>query len=428
MRCDPKFNKKLNQSKKVLGKLYLVTSICFGFMIFEFIGGWLSNSVAIMTDAAHMLSDVAGFFISIMSIHLAMKAPTEQKSYGFLRTEVLGALMSIVFIWVLVIWLVVEATFRVHDILHHEGFEIQAGTMILTAIVSLICNIVNLIALGHCSWSGIGGDNMLDSVNSVFKPHGGHCCGHDHGSGDHGHEHSHGDSHGHSHGHSHHGHGPGSSCSLDHDTSHKHKNKHNHHSHVDSHSETTSCSSHGHSHDHGHGHSHGHSHAEEEATCYDSSESNHFDNLNLKAAVVHLIGDLLQSVGVLIAAIVIKIWPEWKIIDPICTYLFSIIVMFTTYNVFIECYQMLMEGTPSDIRVDYIREDILRIKGVEAIDDFHCWSISGGKNLLTAHIRLLDNDEEAEETNGTHHKSQVRRVHKEAMQVINQHDICHVTL
>lgn len=57
----------------MLGKLYLVTAICFAFMIFEFIGGYISNSVAIMTDAAHMLSDVAGFFISIMSINLALK-------------------------------------------------------------------------------------------------------------------------------------------------------------------------------------------------------------------------------------------------------------------------------------------------------------------------------------------------------------------
>lgn len=405
----------------MLGKLYLVTAICFGFMIFEFIGGWISNSVAIMTDAAHMLSDVAGFFISIMSIHLAMKAPTESKSFGFLRTEVLGALLSIIFIWALVIWLVVEATFRVHDILHHDGFKIDAITMLITAFISLVCNIINLVALGHCSWSGIGGDNMLDSVTSVFKPHGGHCCGHDHGPGEahrhHGHDHSHG--HDHAHGHAH-AHGSGT-CSHGHKHGAGGHHDHSHHDH--SHAETTSSSSHGH-----HAHDHGESHAED-SICYDSSENNHFgDNLNLKAAVVHLIGDLLQSVGVIIAAVVIYIWPEWKIIDPICTYLFSIIVMFTTYNVFFECLQILMEGTPSDIRVDYIREDIMRIKGVEAIDDFHCWSVSGGKNVLTAHIRLSDSDEEEEERNGAHHKSQVRRVHKEAQEILNQHDICHYTL
>ena len=127
--------------------------------------------------------------------------------------------------------------------------------------------------------------------------------------------------------------------------------------------------------------------------------------MNLKAAVVHLIGDLLQSVGVIIAAIVIYYKPEWKIIDPICTYLFSLIVMLTTYNVFIECFQILMEGTPTDIRVDYIREDILGVEGVASIEDLHCWSISGGKNILTAHIRLSDKDETDEERNGSYHKS-----------------------
>jgi cobalt-zinc-cadmium efflux system protein len=70
--------------------------------------------------------------------------------------------------------------------------------------------------------------------------------------------------------------------------------------------------------------------------------------------------------------------------------------MFTTYGVFFECYAILMEGTPADIRVDHIREDIIKIRGVDAIEDFHCWSISGGKNVLTAHIRLSDHDEEVE--------------------------------
>ena len=68
--------------------------------------------------------------------------------------------------------------------------------------------------------------------------------------------------------------------------------------------------------------------------------------------------------------------------------MFSLIVMITTIGVFKECYQILMESTPDDVRVDFIREDILRISGVAAIDDFHCWSLSGGKNVLTAHIVL----------------------------------------
>ena len=65
---DPKFNEKLKNSKMALRKLGIITVICFLFMVAEVIGGYLSNSVAIMTDAAHMLSDCSGFIISILSI------------------------------------------------------------------------------------------------------------------------------------------------------------------------------------------------------------------------------------------------------------------------------------------------------------------------------------------------------------------------
>jgi zinc transporter 2 len=65
---DPKFNEKLKNSKMALRKLAIITVICFLFMVAEVVGGYLSKSVAIMTDAAHMLSDCSGFIISIFSI------------------------------------------------------------------------------------------------------------------------------------------------------------------------------------------------------------------------------------------------------------------------------------------------------------------------------------------------------------------------
>jgi len=88
------------------------------------------------------------------------------------------------------------------------------------------------------------------------------------------------------------------------------------------------------------------------------------ENINMRAAFVHLLGDLLQSVGVIIASIVIIYKPEWKIVDPICTYLFSIITLATTIPVFYDCYKILMECVPKDVRTDLIREDILKINGV----------------------------------------------------------------
>jgi zinc transporter 2 len=130
-------------------------------MIIEFLGGYFSNSVAIMTDAAHMLSDVSAFLISILSIYFGRQKANNIDSYGYHRTEVLGALASIFIIWGLVLWLLVEATERIDSIVHHQGFEIDANIMLYTSIVSLVCNIINLVALGHCCGSS---GSVLDAV------------------------------------------------------------------------------------------------------------------------------------------------------------------------------------------------------------------------------------------------------------------------
>lgn len=119
-------------------------------MIAEFVGGLISGSVAIMTDAAHMFSDVSGFLIQICAIKLARRLPTKVYSYGYHRSEVFGALASIIIIWALVIALVVEAVIRTKEIIDGVPYEIDAEIMLIVACVSLLCNIFNLVALGDC--------------------------------------------------------------------------------------------------------------------------------------------------------------------------------------------------------------------------------------------------------------------------------------
>jgi len=203
LETDPAFQKKLQSGNRAFRKLAVVVVICFLFMIVEVIGGIASNSLAILTDAAHMLSDVGGFVISMVSIWIGQKAPNHQLSFGYHRAEVLGALASVMIIWCMVIWLAFEAT---HRIIYQEDIDIDAPYMLGTAFVSLACNIFNLVALGHCPMPCFKGkdgeeqENFMDSVMSVYKPHGGHSCsGHGHGHG-HGHSHGHGHDHGHSHG------------------------------------------------------------------------------------------------------------------------------------------------------------------------------------------------------------------------------------
>ena len=86
-------------------------------MTIEFIGGLLAGSMAIMTDAAHLLSDFSGFAISIFSIWIGTRPASNNMSFGYHRAEILGALGSVMLIWGLTVWLIYEAIYRlVHPI------------------------------------------------------------------------------------------------------------------------------------------------------------------------------------------------------------------------------------------------------------------------------------------------------------------------
>jgi len=85
-------------------------------MICELVGGYMANSIAIMSDAAHLLSDLLGFAMSIISILIGSRASTKILTYGYQRAEVLGAMTSIILIWILTAWLLFEAVDRlIHD-------------------------------------------------------------------------------------------------------------------------------------------------------------------------------------------------------------------------------------------------------------------------------------------------------------------------
>lgn len=93
-----------------------------------------------------------------------------------------------------------------------------------------------------------------------------------------------------------------------------------------------------------------------------------------------------MSVGVIIASVIIYLKPDWQIADPLCTYLFSIIICFTTVPVFRECIYVLLEAVPTGIDIDQLEEDILNTEGVIQIHDFHVWAISVNKISMSAHI------------------------------------------
>ena len=141
---DRMFLKKIEQGNRAMKKLFFVSFICFIFMGLEFAGGILSGSLAILTDAAHMFSDVAGFMISFFSIYISQNKASFTYSMGYHRAEILGAFVSIFLIWGLLGFLNYEA---VNRLINPPTEQIDADIMLITACIGFLCNITNFCAL-----------------------------------------------------------------------------------------------------------------------------------------------------------------------------------------------------------------------------------------------------------------------------------------
>jgi zinc transporter 2 len=84
--------------------------------------------------------------------------------------------------------------------------------------------------------------------------------------------------------------------------------------------------------------------------------------------------------------LIIYFQPDWSIADPICTFLFSILVLFTTMSIIKDCLIILMEGVPIETDMERLEQDITNIPGVIELHDLHVWSLSMGKPALSCHI------------------------------------------
>jgi len=311
-------------------KLMMAVILCVIFMTVELVGGLKANSLAILTDAAHLLSDVAAFAISLFSLWAAGWEATPRQSYGFFRIEILGALVSIQLIWLLAGIIVYEAI----DRLIAGPQNVDGFLMFSVAAFGLVVNIIMAVLLGH-----------------------------DHG---HGHGHDHGHGHGHDHGHGQHGHSHRITVST-HDLT---KDEHHHHTRED------------------HIHHHTHEGVTEPLIGESKEKSKKKRNINVQGAYLHVLGDSIQSIGVMIGGAVIWYKPEWKIVDLICTLFFSAIVLGTTINMLRNILEVLMESTPREIDATQLERGILEMEEVVAVHELHIWAITVGKILLACHVRI----------------------------------------
>lgn len=108
------------------------------------------------------------------------------------------------------------------------------------------------------------------------------------------------------------------------------------------------------------------------------------ENLNVKAAFLHVIGDVGASAGVIIAGIVIY-FTGWKMIDPILSVGIAFIVGFSAWSIIKQSFGILMEATPKHINLEEIAEKIKTVSGIQNVHDLHIWQISSGSNFLSCH-------------------------------------------
>ncbi|CAJ1077909.1 zinc transporter 2 [Xyrichtys novacula] len=284
--CEDSVDKLL--AKK---KLYIASAVCLVFMIGEVIGGYLAHSLAIMTDAAHLLTDFGSMMVSLFSLWISSRPPTKTMNYGWHRSEILGAFISVISIWIVtgaLVYLAIERIVR-------NDYEIDGHVMLVTSGCAVIVNIIMAYILHH---------------STTF---------HAHGSGYH---------------------------QIDEDG--------------------RSPVSHGHSHSllGGHG------------------------NTSVRAAFIHVVGDLLQSVGVMVAATIIYFRPEYKVADPICTFLFSVFVLCTTVTILRDVFRILLEGSPKGIEFNSVKEVLLSVKAVKSMHCLHLWALTLGQALVSVHLAI----------------------------------------
>lgn len=241
-------------NKKILLISFLIIGI---FMIVEIIGGFVSNSLALLSDGLHMFSDTISLGVALLAFIYAERHANRHKTFGYKRFEILAALFNGVTLFVIGIIIIVEAIGRFFD-----PQEVQSTEMFIISVTGLIVNII--------------------VAYLMFK--GG-------------------------------------------DTSH---------------------------------------------------------NINMRGAFLHVLGDLLGSVGAIIAAVLI--WSfNLTIADPIASIIVSVLIIRSSWGITKSSLNILMEGTPSDVNLNQVFSMITEEEQIKNIHDCHIWTISNEMNALSCH-------------------------------------------
>jgi cobalt-zinc-cadmium efflux system protein len=124
------------------GRLLWVLGITGMALVAQLVGSWLSGSLALLADAGHMLTDVAGVGLAVLAITVAARPPTVERTYGYYRLEILAAVVNAVLLFGIAVFVLAEAWRR-----WQHPAEVAGGTMLVFAAIGLLANVAGLILL-----------------------------------------------------------------------------------------------------------------------------------------------------------------------------------------------------------------------------------------------------------------------------------------
>ena len=140
----------------------------------------------------------------------------------------------------------------------------------------------------------------------------------------------------------------------------------------------------------------------------------HGHSLNARGAYLHVLGDLLGSVGTVIAAMMVR-WTGWLAADPIASIVVTLLVVRSAWKLVRESVDVLLEATPSHISLGQVRDGLQAIVGIESVHDLHVWTVTSGMVAMSAHAVVREPGEN-------------QKVLESAVAAMQRLGISHVTL
>ncbi len=242
--------------------LVFALAITGTFLVIEVVGGLLTNSLALLADAGHMATDVAALLLALGAIWLARRPATPQRSFGYLRAEVLAALLNAATLVAISFYIFWEAFQRIGDPPH-----VDSGPMLAVAVAGLLANVASAWVLSR-----------------------------------------------------------------------------------------------------GGGHQH---------------------NLNTRGAFLHVMGDLLGSVGAILAAVIMLI-TDWYLADPLLSAGIGLLILWSSWRLLQDAVEVLLEATPASIDPLAVARAMRACPGVVGVHDLHIWTVTSGLVALSGHVEVAD--------------------------------------